>query len=166
MNNQNRPVRKQIRLKDHDYRKGSYFVTIITKFRKHHFGRIIEGEMKPYLVGEFARKAWLTIPDVYPNVTLDEFIVMPDHIHGILHLTKPDNNYVVNEYAKPVSKSLGTILGQYKGTVTKRCKKNNRPDFAWHRLYYDIIIKEEQQLNAFRQYIIENPMRWTEKHGR
>lgn len=81
------------RLQTWDYgNNGSYFITICTKNREHYFGKITEGEMIVSEIGFFAKKYWHEIPEHFPFVNLDEFVVMPNHVHGIIIIDKPDND--------------------------------------------------------------------------
>ena len=81
--------RHSIRLKNYDYSQaGLYFVTVCTEYRLHLFGKIIDFEMKLNDAGKIAKKCWLEIPGHYPNVILHEYVIMPNHIHGIIEITK------------------------------------------------------------------------------
>jgi len=126
-------------------------------------------------IGEIAAKCWMEIPDHYPNVTLDEFVIMPDHLHGILKFETPSNETNVgvrhgeplqrsptrrNEYQHIIPKSLGIIINHFKSAVTRWCNENGFPQFKWQRSYYDHIIRKEQSLFQIRQYIRNNPADW------
>ncbi|MDQ7020832.1 MAG: glucose-6-phosphate dehydrogenase [Candidatus Dojkabacteria bacterium] len=82
-----------IRLKNHDYREeGTYFITICIAKRKRYFGKVIDNQMQLTRIGEIAYKNWLNIPNHFKNVQLDEFIIMPDHMHGIIIILPRGNN--------------------------------------------------------------------------
>ena len=81
--------RKSIRLKGYDYSQaGSYFITICTKYRAHLFGKIVDGKMKLNATGKIADVCWRAIPEHYPNIRLDEFVIMPNHVHGIIFIVE------------------------------------------------------------------------------
>src|SRR5437867_3880492 len=114
--------RRSVRLPDRDYRQpGAYFVTICTKDRARTFGTVVSGSVRLSSEGEIARDCWLAIPRHFPNVRLDAFVVMPDHVHGILIvLSHGDDHPRPRRFADAVPGSLSTILAAYKGEVTKR----------------------------------------------
>lgn len=85
----NRPNRRSIRLKGYDYTQpGAYFITICTHHRVHLFGAVVDGEMQLNALGEVAYQCWLAIPDHFPHAALDEFVIMPNHVHGILWIVE------------------------------------------------------------------------------
>jgi len=166
-----------IRLSDYDYsRNGFYFVTICVKPREHYFGNIIQSEMTYTNFGKIAKQFWEKIPKHFPFVMLDEFIVMPDHVHGIIVIDKPNvdaryDGFVGachgmrlrgNIFSKPKRGSLWTIINHFKGSVTRWANQNNIP-FAWQPRYYERIIRNERELNNVRRYIRNNPRMWHNK---
>lgn len=164
--------RRSIRLRGYDYRSpGSYFVTIVTYDHAKIFGRIENGEMHLSPAGIIARDTWLRIPVLSPWITLDEWVVMPDHIHGILHfgnallLANPKTTSAREDNPRPKgapSGSLGAIMAQYKGTSGGRINKLRGLPGAriWHRNYYEHIIRHDDALERIRRYIRLNPTRW------
>ena len=176
MQKRNLPNRKSIRLKGWDYRNpGLYFITICTKNRQHHFGKIKDGIMSLSVPGCVAWHFWREIPDHNANVELDEFVVMPNHLHGIVGIKSTAESVrtchgmsVQNaakaknkaEFGKPQSGSLSMIINHYKGAFTKWCNSNGHEYFAWHPRFYDHIIRNERSLNRIRQYIFDNPLQW------
>ena len=120
------------RLQNYDYsQNGYYFITICTKDREHYFGQITDGKIQPSEIGKMAQKFWLEIPNHFPFVILDEFIVMPNHVHGILVIEKNNNDVRVetqnlaslqippqNKFG-PQSKNLASIIRGYKIGVKK-----------------------------------------------
>ncbi|MDE2638380.1 MAG: transposase, partial [Chloroflexota bacterium] len=97
------------------------------------------------------------------DVTLDRYIVMPNHIHGIILLTGESESTVTPARGQGMaSGSLGAILAQYKSIVTKRGQTlaPAAPRQIWQRNYYDHIIRSQKSLDQIRQYIVENPLRW------
>jgi putative transposase len=138
---------------------GVYSVTICTHGRIRCLGEIVEGEVSLSPLGAVVAEEWLKIPCQYPRVLLDEWIIMPDHMHGILIFhgrgdKEPDPKHLQ-------SRSLGTVIGQFKSRVTKRIWLNlKRRDFGWQTRFHDEIIHNPTHLVRFRAYIRDNPKRW------
>lgn len=163
------------RLPEYDYTQaGYYFVTICTKNREFYFGDINNGKMKYSTIGRIARKFWLNIPRHYLITALDEFIVMPNHIHGVIVINDDTTvethncaslqkipNIHPGHYNKfgPQSKNLGAIIRAYKSTV-KKYANDHYLEFNWQPRYYDHIIRNEKELNRIREYIRNNPINW------
>ncbi len=144
--------RKSPRLSGYDYSQdGAYFVTICTYQGGHFFGPVVEGQMQLTPIGQVAERCWRAIPDHFPAVELDEFVVMPNHLHGILWLRRS-------------KAALGTIVGNFKAAVTRESRRDLDPELGrlWHRSYHDHIIRTEQDLMRIRKYIKHNPQRWQE----
>jgi len=119
------PNRRSIRLKNYDYsQKGSYFITIVTQNRKHLFGKIEDGIMILSSVGRIVEEEWLNTIQLRPNVTLGEFIIMPDHMHMIVTITtqveKKDNDEWIHLNPKSPSHTIGAIIRGFKGASTKK----------------------------------------------
>jgi REP element-mobilizing transposase RayT len=172
------------RLHGYDYsQKGYYFLTICTKNRIDYFGIIENGRLVLNEYGEIAKKCWLEIPEHFPNAILDEWIIMPNHIHGIVIIFEKKINDAENKiaYEKNVrdkngdknfcllpeipwqtklSKSISSIIRGFKIGVTKYCHENNVPNFQWQKSFYDHIIRNEQALINIRKYIQNNPIKW------
>jgi REP element-mobilizing transposase RayT len=160
------------RLRGHDYgSQGHYFVTICTKNRVHYFGNIVPVEtdncpsphncsaLQPTIIGQTAIDLWMQIPNHYPVVELDAFVVMPDHIHGVLFLNQPEKyDWRPNRFG-PQSQNLGAIIRAFKASVKLFANQNNI-EFEWQSRYYDRIVRNEKALNAIRRYIINNPEKW------
>jgi REP element-mobilizing transposase RayT len=104
--------------------------------------------------GLIVAEEWLAIPRMHRQVIVDEWIVMPDHLHGIL-IFQPS----IPEGIPPTP--LGVIVGQFKKRVTKRIRTQRRPEFAWQERYYDQILRDVEALDRYRAYIRENPTRWS-----
>ena len=164
------------RLPDWDYTApGWYFVTICTKERNPYFGEIVDGEMIRNELGKIAHNFWFEIPSHHGNVSIDEFIIMPDHVHGILRLTdiedvvetlhatslrkESNSNSGYYKGISPKKGSLSTIIRSYKSAVTREIHKHRSPSFAWQSRYYDHIIRTETDLDDLREYIHLNPER-------
>jgi len=153
----------------------AYFVTICTANRAHDFGEIADGKMTLAPLGQSAMDCWNEIPAHFPFVVLDEFVVMPNHVHGIVVIDKPDGgpdatvetqylaslpNQPKNRFS-PQSQNLASIVRGYKIGVTKYARQNNTP-FAWQARYHDHVIHNSGEHERIRNYIRENPQKWAE----
>ena len=177
------------RLKNYDYSSnGAYFVTIVTKNRTHFFGKIVDdgknaiNRVSLSKIGKIAQKYWDEIPQHFPFIKLDEMVVMPNHIHGILIIDKPTDVVETTPTAsippstkKPRNKNhnpewkpgtIGVILNQFKRICTIKSHLAKTPKlgvsttFAWQSRFHDRIIRNENELNRIRKYIIKNPEMW------
>ncbi len=159
------------RLQFWDYAQdGWYYVTICTHKRKCLFGQIKNHEMHLSPLGKLVEKYWQEIPRHFPNVELETFIIMPNHIHGIITINNPQD-YVGyhREYdtakhqlcISPVAKSLPVIIGTFKAAVTRTTNKNNSSrKFRWQTRYYDHVIRKRESMYKISQYILNNPIKW------
>jgi REP element-mobilizing transposase RayT len=125
-------------------------------------------------MGLVANWFWLQIPDQFPHVILDEYIVMPNHVHGILYIVnddRNDNTSINNENHTPGGAtgkhnpmlsdgSLGQIIRWYKGRCTYEIHQRNCHNFQWQERFWDHIIRNEQALQRIRNYIRNNPLNW------
>lgn len=155
--------RRSVRLSAYDYGQvGAYFVTLCTCDRKTLFD-----DPK---IREIAEACWLTIPHFDPAVELDEWVLMPNHMHAILVLgtnqgvlsNAPTRRIAGNRFSvmSPQRGTLGLVIRKYKSAVTGKCRAIDRFDFAWQRGYYEHVIRGERQLHAIREYITNNPANW------
>ena len=165
--------RRSIRLKGYDYTQpGAYFITICTYQRASLFGQVVDGEMAVNEWGKIVREEWFRTTRVRPYVELfdDEFVVMPNHIHGIIWIVD-DKHVGAQRRCAPtveitptnvVPGSLGAIIRAFKSIVTKRINtlRGTPGASVWQRNYYEHIIRTERALNMIRRYIVENPLRW------
>lgn len=158
------PNRRSLRLQGFDYRSsGAYFVTICTAEKRPLFGALREGSVRLNELGQIASECWRAIEHIRHGITLDAYIVMPNHIHGILLFHEDAAAASAAAVGQSLlSGSLGAIIGQYKSVVTKRSQALLTPPKPpiWQRNYHDHIIRSEDSLQTIRQYIIENPGRW------
>lgn len=182
--------RRSIRLKGYDYTQpGAYFITIVTQNRECVFGEIADGVMRLNEYGGIVGEEWFKTADLRPYVELnhDEFVVMPNHIHGIIWIAEHDGAHVgaqrhcaptgirvpadvrIPTDAKPaipavnvMPGSIGAIVRAFKSATTKRINEMRGLPGApvWQRNYYEHIIRGERALERIRQYIAENPIRW------
>ncbi len=155
-------VRKPNRLKNFDYSASAiYFVTVCTKNKTNALGRIIEGENHKNKQGIIAEYQWLWLEEHFPYVILDEFIVMPNHLHGIISI---DTDYYLTKVSekspKAKIKSLSELVGAFKTTSSRLIHEAGFKEFSWQRSFYDRIIRNEKELNNIRQYIFYNPVKW------
>ena len=161
------------RCQNWDYRSnGYYFVTICTGDRICFFGEIKSGNMELSDIGLIVANEWQKTPQIRPNVKLDQWVVMPNHLHGIIIID--NNNTPIDTFWRNVptninenkntnrlkSNSLGSIIGQFKSVCTKQIWKLGFTDFRWQTRFYDVIIRNEESLNRIRQYILNNPAKW------
>jgi putative transposase len=148
------------RLKHWDYSTpGGYYVTICTQQRRLFFGTIEKNELNLSPVGEIVTQEWLKTASLRESVELDEFVVMPNHFHGIIFLKQVVGTGVQkSEETKLIS--LGLIISQFKSACTRRIRANFVKDFAWQSRFYDHVIRDEIDLQRIRIYIRDNPMKW------
>jgi putative transposase len=169
--NRDKHHRRSIRLKDYDYTNpGVYFVTICTWNRECLFGDIVNGGMQLNDFGEIVIREWRYTGDIRrTNVELDEFVIMPNHVHGILTIISGNgcrgmarHAPTVRQFANPVAQSLSSIIGSFKSAVTRQINiSRNHPGMpVWQRNYYEHIIRNETEMDRIRQYIIHNPSQW------
>ena len=149
-----------------------YFITTNTKNQKHWFGDIIEEKMVLNKLGRYVKESWFDIPNHYPLVELDSFVIMPNHIHGIIIISEKSivrkDVVIVDEGHAPHLQSgdelnyhtLSNIVGSFKSEVTKLAHKNRYKGFGWQRSFYDRIIRNEKELYNIQKYIQQNPLKW------
>ena len=168
--------RRSIRLRGWDYSEpGGYFVTICAHGRECLFGEITGGEMRLSRFGTIVRDAWNDLPNHYPHVQLDEFVVMPNHVHGIIVLTDDSivgaNSYVVGASSElaPTGTTthkrhpLSEIIRSFKTFSARRINTIRQTPGVpvWQRNYYEHIVRNDADLNRIRAYIEHNPFQWT-----
>ncbi|HEX2974645.1 MAG TPA: transposase [Bacteroidales bacterium] len=153
------------RLDNHDYSGNfTYYITICTKAKIPYFGRIVSDNVCFSSIGIIADNFWKSIPEHFSFVKLDEYIIMPDHIHGILIFNKPNLPVDTPNIGASASSnwkpgSLATIINSYKRICTITIK-NQGFDFAWQNRYYDHIVKSKTELDRIRKYIRDNPINY------
>jgi len=162
--------RRSIRLKGYDYSQpGAYYITIVTQGRECLFGEIVDGKMILNDAGKFAQKCWMEIKRHYPNVIMDEFVIMPNHVHGIIVIVENDQHVgAIHELPlreSPIQRRkmiLPKIIGRFKMNTAKHINKmRNSPGVrVWQRNYWEHVIRNENELNRIREYIINNPLQW------
>ena len=173
------------RLKNWNYgNEGSYFVTICTKNRLHYFGEIYNGEMQLNKIGELVISEWLQTFKLRSDMALElgEFIVMPNHFHGIIIIGNNEYNSTVNFQPDEIkfesqSKNLASIIRGFKSAVTTKVKKNcynndlmhvhcqdpkHCVSKVWQPRFHDHIIRDENSFERIQNYIVNNPKNWKE----
>ena len=162
----------------HDYsRSGYYFITICTQDRFEWFGSVRNKRMCINTSGSIVHTVWNNIPNHFENIVIDEFVVMPDHVHGIvrivdnepnvetLHATslpRSNNVKLSNEWFSDISPKRGTlsvVVRSFKSAATHQIRKI-KPQFQWQANYHDRIIRSDRELRAVRKYIRNNPSVW------
>jgi putative transposase len=154
----NKHHRRAMRLRGCDYsQNGAYYLTLCTQHRLCLYGEIIDDKMELNDAGRMIERFWLEIPKRFTNVELDLYVVMPNHMHGIVAI------------AGKASDTIPAMMQQFKTFTTnayiRGVKKENWQSFPgklWQRSYYDHIVRNEAELNAIRHYIETNAVRWNE----
>ena len=136
---------------------GCYFVTICTAHRETHFGTINNGKMHLSPIGQIAQEFWLSIPAHNSIIDLGTFVVMPNHIHGIIHINAIDA--VANPSRKWTSGSLGVIINQFKRICTLKSQNINN-QFDWQTRFHDRIIRNDAEYTRIENYINTNIENW------
>ncbi len=150
--------RKRNRLSGYDYSKDNlYFVTSCVQDRICSFGEVIDQKMILNENGLIAEKQWNWLGEQYSYLKLHAFVVMPNHIHGIIEI----NQYQIDQSQKKI-KPLSQLMGAYKTTTSKQIHLLGNLSFAWHRSFHDHIIRNEQSFENISKYIANNPIKWTE----
>ncbi len=177
--------RRSIRLKGYDYSSpGAYFITICTQYREQRFGQVVDDEMRLNDAGNMLQIEWLALPARFPAIELDEFVIMPNHMHGLIFITPPtsvgatlvvalQNGAGAGAGTSPAPTgtnrpTLGDVIGAFKSITTDRyiagVRRQGWPPFVkrvWQRNYYEHIVRNERALRAIRRYIQNNPLKWT-----
>lgn len=177
--------RRSIRLKGYDYtRPGAYFITVCTRDRACLFGEVKAGKVELNQWGIIVQECWHDLPKHFSNVKLDSFVVMPNHVHGIVIITRspcrgdagvaPTYQPYSSHRRHPASvsapavpcgpkpASIGAIVGSFKSAVTRRINELRQTPAApvWQRNYYEHIIRDDASLERIRAYIRNNPLQW------
>lgn len=172
--------RRSIRLQGYDYSKeGAYFVTVVAYRRECLFGEVVDGEMVLNDFGRVVEKWWHQIPVHFSNVETWTFVIMPNHIHGIIVITDagrgavsaPDNENKIEHKGEMTSPlrarkpTLGQIVAYFKYQSTKEMNGLDNPGTItkfWQRNYYDRVIRDEREMDRVHRYIESNPSRWAD----
>jgi len=172
--------RRSIRLQGHDYASaGAYYVTIVVWHRECLFGEVVNREMRLSKFGLVAKQQWEKLPKRFPNIELGAYMIMPNHMHGIIVITDgrgtAENLHVLDgessrraptqeQYQKPVKGSIPTMIRSYKSAVSYRINLMRGSDGVpvWQRNYYEHVIRNQTDLQNKTDYIDANPLLWDE----
>ena len=155
--------RRSIRLQHYDYSQpGAYFVTICVQDRACLFGDVVDGEMRLNDAGHTAQECWHAIPIHFSHVDLDAFVVMPNHVHGILVVVDSLASEGAKNFSplRGTSKTVGSVVRGFKIGVTTWMRTNTVIHGVWQRNYWEHIVRDESELNRIREYIVNNPGQW------
>ncbi|HBG77428.1 MAG TPA: transposase [Phycisphaerales bacterium] len=167
---QNKYRIESARLNNWDYSSnGYYYITICTYNREWLFGNIADGKMQLSAIGEIVLQGWNDSFAMRKELFCDEFIIMPNHIHGIVIIKKIDNtemhncdNMETHSRASLRAKSISSFVAGFKSAMTKRINEFRQiPGIpVWQNRFYDHIIRNEESLYQTREYVVNNPMNW------
>ncbi|RRG24750.1 transposase [Ancylomarina euxinus] len=147
-------------------------------------GKIEGGQMHLSAIGKQANLYWSKIPQHFPHIELGEFIIMPNHIHGIIGIVHPHHHSVrsrhgvtseyqpesnqnnTNQFGKTIAGSISAIIGQFKSSLTRWSRKNGHDYFAWQARFHDHIIRNEDAFKRIADYIKNNPANWQKDKSR
>ncbi len=156
--------RRSIRLAGYDYAQpGAYFVTICTQNRECMFGNVRDGSVDLSHHGESVQRAWDSLSDHYPHVDLDAFIIMPNHIHGVIVLSEATQHTAARRTGRQSTRhGLPEIVRAFKSFSARHVNVTRATPGArvWQRNYYEHIIRSEMELGLIRQYVVDNPLGW------
>ncbi len=159
--------RKLNRWQGYDYSMpGYYYITICTYNRIQHFGEIIDGKMVLNDLGKIVNECWFDLPKHYKHCRLDEFVIMPNHVHGIIEI-------INDEYFKtavpvgngfkpfPTMQGLSEVVRGFKTFSSRKINEVQKNIyFQWQKSFYDRVIRKGDDLYSIRYYIQQNPVRW------
>ena len=166
--------RRALRLRDFDYAQtAAYFVTVCTYRRACLFGDVTDGKMLLHDPGRIVQAAWQALPEHYPHVRVDAFVVMPNHVHGIVILAPKDSvgAGLAGAGWKPAPTESSTIARRHglpeivRAFKTFSARRVNAARAApgtplWQRNYYEHVVRDADELNRIREYIDLNPVQW------
>jgi len=162
------------RLQHWDYSwPGLYYVTICTKNRRCNLAEVKNYNVYLSDIGKIVFECWLEIPKHFNKVELDDWIIMPNHLHGIILIKNNYNDFgsgncrdarsrvsTANRFGPLQPKSLSAIIHAFKSSTKRSCNKNDLADFQWQAGFYEHIVKDEGDLARIREYIAQNPNNW------
>ena len=162
----NKHHRRSIRLKGYDYSQpGAYFVTVCTHRWANLFGDVLDGKLELNRFGRIVKALWLRIPDIRPHIGVDEFVVMPNHVHAIAIIEDVGAIHELplhDARRQRRSMLLPKVVGYFKMNTAKHINRaRNTPGMpVWQRNYYDHVVRDKVDLERIRQYIRDNPAQW------
>jgi REP element-mobilizing transposase RayT len=166
--------RRSIRLPSYDYsQSGAYFVTIRAQDRECIFGEVLRGQVVLNGPGEMIQSVWRELPGHYHGVELDAFVVMPNHVHGIVILVGagpcacPEDAGQPRGVAPTSAMSLPDVIHRFKSLTTAKYRRGVHDNGwspvhrrLWQRNYYEHVVRSEEELDSVRQYVANNPACW------
>ena len=159
--------RRSIRLPGYDYAQpGAYFITLCTRQRECLFGEIRDGAMRLNEAGQIVAREWRTTAQIRENIELDAWVVMPNHLHGILVISDCRGTArcapAIERFGQPVAGSIPTIVRSFKAAVTKHINNLHSTSAVplWQRNYWEHVIRDKADLHRIREYIENNPASW------
>ena len=170
-NQSNERHRRSTRLKGYDYsRAGAYFVTVCAYGKACLFGEIENGLMRLNEYGEIVASEWMKSAEIRTEIEYGEFVVMPNHFHGIVHIHRNHADAADAERAychtplRSPSRNVGAMVRGFKGAASRRINEiRNTPGApVWQRNYYEHVIRNDEDYNRIAEYVVNNPQRWTE----
>jgi putative transposase len=154
-------IKKQYRLPYFNYaRSGYYFVTICSYRRREIFSSVYKGEVILTDIGRIIQRSWEYIPVSSPFASLDESIIMPNHLHGIIRLDNPDEADTADVKFEMRKRTLSVVMRTFKAAVTARARAIYPGIKLWQPLFFDRIVRNEEELLRIRKYIVDNPLQW------
>lgn len=163
------PTRRTVRLPSYDYsQEGAYFITLCTEARASLFGEVNDGAIRLSRIGQIVQDEWERTPHVRPEIALDSFVIMPNHLHAIVMIVGPplSQSTIGRTSRAPLQRpkrSLSTLVAGFKATTALRVKQAlGYQGKLWQRNYYEHIIRNEFDLHRIREYIHGNPGKWEE----
>ncbi len=163
--------RRSVRLSEYDYTQaGMYFITVVAHGRQCVFGDLVGGEIRLSEAGRIVRDCWTAIPDHCSGCAVTSFVVMPNHVHGVLTLPDNDGSAAQSSITHterprgPVHRSVGAIVGSFKSAATRLINRRCGTPGAvvWQRNYYEHVIRSDASLQRIEDYILSNPLFWAE----
>ncbi|MEA2063891.1 MAG: transposase [Gemmatimonadota bacterium] len=156
------------RLQDYDYTTpGVYFITVCTYKHQCVFGKVLDGQVRLNKIGNVVMEHWREIPEHFQNVELDEFIIMPNHLHGLLLFIENSKDTACRvptpeQFGRPAPGSLSTVIRSFKSAATKNVNQlRSTPKVRlWQPRFYEHVIRDNDNINRIREYIVNNPLRW------
>ena len=167
--------RKSIRLDGYDYSgAGAYFISVVAQGRLCLFGSVVDGELRLNDAGKMVRRVWDGMPDRFPLINMDEFVVMPNHVHGVIFIHQPAPTTGATSRAPAGGRAptrgaptLGDVVGAFKSVTTVEYSRGVREmgwqrfdKRLWQRNYFERVIRNDSELGRTREYIANNIMNW------
>jgi putative transposase len=167
-----KPNRSSLRLPFYDYTQpGAFFITVCTHCREPILGKTVDGNGCLNAYGQIVQEEWQRTAQIRPNLMIDAFIVMPNHIHGIIIIHHQSRGTMhraptpqLERFGHPTSNSIPTIIRGFKSAVTQRVNQLRGTPYSpvWQRNYYEHVIRNEADLEEICEYIANNPLKWLE----